>query len=65
MKEKVLDEKYDIHKISETFLSNGGVIYTCATCAKNRNTDEVQLCTITSIYDLYEIIKRSKKTISF
>jgi len=56
---------YKIHETSLTFLSNGGNIYTCATCAKHRNTEEVQYCTITSIADLYEIIQKSKKLISF
>jgi peroxiredoxin family protein len=57
--------KFDIPKTSQTFLSSGGDIYTCATCAKMRHTENVQMCTITSIFDLYEIIKRSKKIVSF
>jgi len=57
--------QFDIPKTSLQFVSNGGDIYTCATCAKMRHTDNVKMCTITSIYDLYEIIKRSKKVITF
>ncbi len=57
--------KFDIPKTSQQFLYNGGDIYTCATCAKMRHTDNVQMCTITSIYDLYEIVKRSKKVVTF
>jgi hypothetical protein len=57
--------KFDILKVSEQFVSEGGDIYTCATCAKMRNTDNVQMCTITSIFDLYEIVNRSKKVVSF
>jgi uncharacterized protein involved in oxidation of intracellular sulfur len=57
--------KFDIRKASIDFLSNGGDIYTCATCAKMRNTENVEMCTITSIFDLYEIIKRSKKIVNF
>jgi sulfur relay (sulfurtransferase) complex TusBCD TusD component (DsrE family) len=56
---------YEISKTSGQFVSSGGDIYTCATCAKMRNTENVQMCTITSIYDLYEIVKRSKKVVSF
>lgn len=56
---------FDIPHTSQEFLSKGGDIYTCATCAKRRHTDNVQMCTITSVYDLYEIIRRSKKVISF
>ena len=57
--------KFDIRKASIEFLSGGGDIYTCATCAKMRNTENVEMCTITSIFDLYEIVKRSKKLITF
>ena len=56
---------FDIPKTSLQFLSNGGDIYTCATCAKLRYTENVQMCTITSIFDLYEIIKKSKKVVTF
>jgi len=57
--------KFDIPKTSLQFVSNGGDIYTCATCTKMRHTENVQMCTITSIYDLYEIVKRSKKLVTF
>lgn len=57
--------KFDIPKTSLQFVSKGGDIYTCATCAAMRHTENVQMCTITSIYDLYEIVKRSKKVVTF
>jgi peroxiredoxin family protein len=57
--------KFDIPGTSLQFVSKGGDIYTCATCAKMRNTDNIELCTITSIFDLYEIVKRSKKLVTF
>jgi sulfur relay (sulfurtransferase) complex TusBCD TusD component (DsrE family) len=56
---------FNIEKTSLQFRTNGGDIYTCATCAKIRHTEDVAMCTITSVYDLYEIVKRSKKVISF
>jgi hypothetical protein len=30
-----------------------------------RHTENVQMCTVTSIIDLYEIVKHSKKVVSF
>ena len=56
---------FDIKPLQFKFLSNGGQIIACGTCAKLRGTDEIKMCTIASITDLYEIIRRSKKTISF
>jgi sulfur relay (sulfurtransferase) complex TusBCD TusD component (DsrE family) len=56
---------FNIEALSTKFISNGGDIFTCATCAKLRGTEEVKSCTITSIFDLYEIVKRSKKVLTF
>ena len=57
--------RFEIQKASQQFVGKGGDIYACATCAKMRNTENVQMCTITSIFDLYEIVKRSRKIVSF
>jgi predicted peroxiredoxin len=59
------DSRFSIRQASIDFLSGGGDIYTCATCAKMRHTENVEMCTITSIFDLYEIVKRSKKVVNF
>jgi peroxiredoxin family protein len=59
------DVKFDIRQASIDLLSGGGDIYTCATCAKMRNTENVEMCTITSIFDLYEIVRKSRKVINF
>ena len=59
------DAKFDIRQASIDFLSGGGDIYTCATCAKMRNTENVEMCTITSVFDLYEIVRKSRKVIDF
>jgi sulfur relay (sulfurtransferase) complex TusBCD TusD component (DsrE family) len=56
---------FNIEALSTKFISNGGDIFTCATCAKLRGVEEVKSCTITSIIDLYEIVKRSKKVLTF
>ena len=57
--------RFEIQKASQQFVGKSGDIYACATCAKMRNTENVQMCTITSIFDLYEIVKRSRKIVSF
>jgi uncharacterized protein involved in oxidation of intracellular sulfur len=59
------NEAFDLEAQNIKFLSGGGQILSCGTCAKLRNTDEVKLCTITGMADLYEIIKRSRKVVSF
>ena len=58
-------DTFGIKVLSDKFWWNGGQILTCATCAKLRKTEVVKSCTITSLADLYEIIRRSKKVITF
>ncbi len=65
MKEQAETEIFNIQIISDAFLRNGGNIYLCASCAKIRNTDEIQSCTITSMEDLYNIVQKSKKVLTF
>lgn len=57
--------KFKVQELCDKFLNNGGEIFACASCAKIRHTDDVKSCTITSIGDMYEIIMRSRKTITF
>ena len=57
--------KYDIKTLHTQFVAKGGQVIVCGTCAKQRGTDEVKMCTIASIVDLYEIVKRSKKVLTF
>lgn len=59
------DSVFILDPLKDKFVGNGGQIIACATCAKQRGTDEIGMCTIASMADLYQIIKRSKKTISF
>ena len=59
------NELFNVQDMSDSFLRNGGKIYSCASCAVVRGTEEVQSCTITGIADLYEIVKRSKKVLTF
>ena len=65
MRTQEATEMYNIQAISREFFAGGGAIYICATCAKARGTDDIRYCTITSIADMYQIIMRSKKVISF
>lgn len=57
--------KFDIRSLHIKFSAKGGQIIVCGTCAQQRHTDNVNMCTIASIADLYEIVKRSKKVLTF
>jgi uncharacterized protein involved in oxidation of intracellular sulfur len=59
------DKKFPLENLKDTFAGNGGQIIACGSCAKIRDTEEISMCTISSLADFYQIIKQSKKVVSF
>ncbi len=56
---------YDVTNKLNDFLDNGGKIFACGTCMNSRNLKESKACPISSLSDLYEIIRRSDKLLTF
>jgi len=63
--EKISTEKYNTIEQAEKFMQSGGKIYACGTCIKSREQKETNLCPISSMKDLYEIVKESDKVVTF
>ena len=63
--EKVSTDKYNTKEQAEKFLQEGGKIYACGICIKSREQKESNLCPISSMKDLYEIVKESEKVVTF
>jgi uncharacterized protein involved in oxidation of intracellular sulfur len=49
----------------QEFVNGGGVILACGTCLKIRHSKGSELCPLSTMKDLYEIIQDSDKVISF
>ncbi|OGH68346.1 MAG: sulfur reduction protein DsrE [Candidatus Magasanikbacteria bacterium RIFCSPLOWO2_02_FULL_44_11] len=59
-------EKYNIQKQTTEFLkSNSAKILACGTCLKLRNREATNTCLMSSMKDLYELIKESDKILTF
>jgi sulfur relay (sulfurtransferase) complex TusBCD TusD component (DsrE family) len=58
-------KEFDINQKADDFLTKGGQILACGTCLKMRKTEAVKACTVSNLGDLYEIIKTSKKVLTF
>jgi len=56
---------YDVDGKVNDFLENGGKIFACGTCMNSRNQKESKVCPISSLSDLYEIIRSSDKLLAF
>ncbi|MDD5686567.1 MAG: DsrE family protein [Elusimicrobia bacterium] len=63
--ESLSNEKYNILKLAQDFINNNGKILACGTCLKQRQKDGSQLCPISTMKDLYNIIRDSDKIVSF
>ncbi len=46
-------------------VEKGGRILACATCLKIRNSEGTELCPLSTMKDLYELIRNSDKVVSF
>ncbi len=59
------DEVFPLGDLQNEYVSNGGQVIACATCAKVRGTEEIAMCTISGMKDFYNIVKQSKKVVTF
>ena len=61
-----LDNKsFGIIEQMRSFVEKGGRIYACGTCLKIRSSQGSGLCPVSTMKDLYEIIRESDKIVSF
>lgn len=63
--ESISTTDFDILSQMEHFISNNGTLYACGTCIKIRNKNSTELCPLSNMSDLYDIINESDKVISF
>jgi uncharacterized protein involved in oxidation of intracellular sulfur len=58
-------EKFRVTEQMKAFVGNGGEIFACGTCLKIRNSEGSETCPLSTMKDLYTIIKDSDKIITF
>lgn len=63
--EKLDSEKFNIKEQAKSFLNTGGKIFACGTCLKSRESEGSEMCPISTMKDLHELVKESDKVISF
>ena len=63
--ESIDTDKFKITEQMRSFVSNGGKILACGTCLKIRQLEETELCPISTMKDLYDMVKESDKIITF
>lgn len=62
--ESLTTEQFDISGQMQKLVDDGGEILACGTCLKIRNSEGTELCPLSTMADLYDIINESDKVIS-
>lgn len=63
--EEVSNDKFNIKEQMEKFVASKGEILACGTCFKIRNSEGTELCPLSTMNDLYEMIKEADKILTF
>jgi len=63
--QKVSTDKFNTVEQAEKFMQSGGTIYACGSCIKSREQEGSQMCPISTMKDMYDIVKESDKVVTF
>jgi sulfur relay (sulfurtransferase) complex TusBCD TusD component (DsrE family) len=63
--ESLDNDKFNVTDQIERFVENGGKIFACGTCLTIRKKEGTELCPLSTMQDMYDIIKWCKKVITF
>jgi len=63
--QKISTDKFNTIDQAKKFTSSGGIIYACGSCIESREQESSEMCPISTMKDLYEIINESDKVITF
>lgn len=63
--ESLSTEKFNISEQMHSFIDAGGDIKACGTCLKLRHQEASDICPLSTMQDLYDIVQESDRVISF
>jgi predicted peroxiredoxin len=63
--QKIKDKNFDILDMMDQFLENGGKVLACGTCLRMREMDGTKQCPVSSLSELYDLIKTNDKILTF
>jgi uncharacterized protein involved in oxidation of intracellular sulfur len=58
-------DKFNTIEQADKVLKSGGKLHACGTCIKARQQEGSELCPVSTMKDMYEIIKESDKVVTF
>jgi predicted peroxiredoxin len=63
--QKISTGKFNTVEQADKFLKSGAKIYACGSCIKSREQESSDMCPISTMKDMYDIIKESDKVVTF
>jgi len=63
--QKISTDKFNTVEQAEKFMQSGGKIYACGSCIKSREQEGSDMCPISTMKDMYDIVKESEKVVTF
>ena len=62
--EDITDGQFDVRDRLEAFAEAGGELLACGTCLELRNSDESEVCPISTMRDLLEVVTTSDQVVT-
>ncbi len=63
--QKASTDKFNTLEQADKVMQSGGKLYACGSCIKSREQEGSDLCPISTMKDMYEIIQASDKVVTF
>lgn len=63
--EKIDDPRFDVRGQAETFIRGGGGIQACGSCLRLRDSAGSDICPLSTMKDMYTLIKESERVVTF
>jgi len=58
-------DKFKLTEQMQTFVNNSGKIFACGACLKIRQSEGSEICPLSTMKDMYEIVKESDRIVTF
>ena len=63
--QKISTDKFNTVEQAEKLMQAGGRIYACGSCIKSRDQEGSDMCPISTMKDMYDIVKESENVVTF
>ncbi len=63
--QKISTDRFNTTDQADTLIKSGGQVYACGSCIKSREQEGSDLCPLSTMKDMYDIVKESDKVVTF